>query len=62
MAEIFEGDSWKHAKEPAPVVISLKRRTRAEAQAYIDDQYRDGRITLDEWRIQTDFLSEPDLK
>lgn len=54
----YEGDSWKSAKA-APVVVNLKRRTRAEAQAHMDDQYRKGEIGLDQWRFASDVFSEP---
>jgi hypothetical protein len=53
---MLQGDEWKNTKEQ-PIVP--KRRTRAEAQKYADDEYWKGRITLAEWKKQTDLLSEP---
>lgn len=62
---IFEGDEWKHVREPATVpcrLIPVKKFTRAEAQVRLDDLYAAGKITLDQWRDRTDLLSEPLFK
>jgi len=63
MNEIFEGDEWKHqppdstAAAPALASAHLTPRTRAEQQAWLDEQYLRGKITLRAWRFQFDLLS-----
>jgi hypothetical protein len=52
----LEGDEWKEC-DPSGETISLRPRTRAEQQAWIDDQYGRGKITRSQWRYQFDLLS-----
>lgn len=54
---VYEGDEWKHKAKPEP--ISTKSRTRAAEQEFVNTEFCNGRITLDEWRRRTDELSEP---
>jgi len=56
---MIEGDEWKHAPEPKPV-CELGRRTRAQQQEWLDDQFARGKITRQMWRVQTDYLSTLD--
>ncbi|EDY18417.1 hypothetical protein CfE428DRAFT_4201 [Chthoniobacter flavus Ellin428] len=61
MSEILEGDEWKHqppdstAAAPAPGHFIL--HSRAEQQAWLDDLYLRGQISLKVWRFQFDLLS-----
>lgn len=65
MSEILDGDEWKYAKEPkperAPVAVGvmhfLQQRTRAEQQAWLDEQYLRRKISLKDWRFHFDTLS-----
>jgi hypothetical protein len=63
MSEILDGDEWKHAQpEPEPAagavtVMHLQQRTRAEQQAWLDEQYLRRKITLRDWRFHFDTLS-----
>jgi len=59
MSEILEGDEWKHQNpEPSrPAPGHLAQRTRDEQQAWLDDLYLRGQISLKVWRFQFDLLS-----
>jgi hypothetical protein len=58
---VWEGDSWKHAKPLPPALLTVEELSRPEMQAKIDDEYRTGKMALDDWRALTDWLSEPPL-
>jgi hypothetical protein len=58
--KVYYGDEWKNCDDapaaPAAAVV-LRRRTRAEQQRYLDDQYGQGKITVEQWRMQTAMTS-----
>ena len=47
---------------PAFAPLNLSRRTRAEAQAYIDSEFLKGHIGIRQWRVNFDLLSLMDTK
>lgn len=57
MSEILEGDEWKHAADKQSRSINMECRTRAEQQAWIDEQYLNGKFSLRDWRFQFDIIS-----
>jgi hypothetical protein len=57
MSDVLDGEGWKHAKPEQAAGVSLQQRTRAEQQAWLDEQYARRKITLREWRFQFDVLS-----
>lgn len=54
MARIFEGDEWKYAKAPERAPDS-----RAAEQSSLNFRYAMGWITVEQWRRESDELSEP---
>jgi hypothetical protein len=58
MSGVFDGESWKHADDkPRPAAVNLQIRTRADQQAWLDQQYLRRQIGLKEWRFHTDIVS-----
>lgn len=54
---IYREDEWKHADDKPRGVILGAPRTRAEQQAWLDEQYLSGKLSLRDWRFQFDILS-----
>lgn len=52
--ESDDEEAWKHAAVP----FVLIRRTRADAQKRLDDQFAEGKIDRETWRLHTDLFGE----
>jgi hypothetical protein len=57
MTGIYHGDEWKRERRPESAP-----ETRAEIQSRLNADYAVGRITRDQWRAETDRLSEPEAR
>ena len=51
---VFEGDEWKHTKEPETGAMS-----RAAAQVHADELRMQSRISQEKWWEITNKISEP---
>jgi hypothetical protein len=51
--KVYDGDEWKSASAPA-----TQGPTRAEAQKAVNDAYLARKITIEQWRKETNELGE----
>lgn len=56
MPETLDGDEWQQAEVNHFEGHSIA--TREQQQRFINQQYMDKRMTLEDWRLHTDLLSE----
>ena len=65
---VFEGNEWRYIDNDEVIAsrgkpaASLRRLTRAQAQARLDDLYGTGRITREQWSARFDVVSEPSVR
>lgn len=58
MPKTFEGDEWKYQQEPREHIRRVKPLTRAERQADANQQYLEGKMSIQDWNEETDLISK----